>query len=136
MSKIDAMVAPRALTSSEIASVIAPQLIAYGLAHRAFTHAGIWDADEYANVHAAESVLHSTIADAESSMKQWLTDMQTDGTPRFYQAAGLKRAIEALCVVSGQVATTLSSPDDVVAFVELLIRRDRGTLESMITAAG
>lgn len=98
MNKIDAMIAPRALTSEELASVIAPQMVVYGLAHRALIHARCLQDGEAdgATRQAAESMLESVVGDARASMADWLGDMQAEGDPRFFQKAGLERAISDL----------------------------------------
>lgn len=134
MTKIDAMIAPRALLAEELASVVAPHLIAYGLANRAFTHANIWDAADDATIHAAEQVLADTVEAAERSMKEWLSDMQADGQPRFYQAAGLKKAISNLHLSAGRYFNGLS--DEVVsAAVTLLTDRHQQSLNLIIERA-
>lgn len=123
MTNLDTMIAPRALLAREIAEVAAPQLIIYGVAHRAFTHASLWDGPDRdsATTSAAESVLGDIASAALTSVKQWLGDCQTDGEPRFYQQAGLTNAVSRLLAATGSYFSALAdakSVDDVVALIE------------------
>lgn len=111
MPNLDTILAPRALTSEELASVIVPQLIAYGLTSRAFTHGYVWDEEKRdgATRCSAESVQTSIIEDANASIRDWLADMQTDGDPRFFNGAGLRKAIEQLCSAASRMFCAVGS---------------------------
>lgn len=139
MSKIDAMIAPRALTATELVSVATPHLIAYAVAHRAFIHACVLQdglAPDTAVVHACESALVGIVGDAMDSVNEWLSDMEGDGQPRFYRKASVKDAVEKLARAAGNMAARQESPADLATFVELLNDRDRGTTETLIALAG
>lgn len=139
MSKLDAMIAPRALTVTELTSVITPHLIAYAVAHRAFGRAGtISDGSnhEVATVHACESALAGIVDDAMTSLNEWLSDMEGDRRPRFYRKASLKDVVEKLCRQAGHTATRQELPGSLETYLELLTDRDRGTTETLIALAG
>lgn len=139
MNKIDALIAPRALTAAELVSVTTPHLIAYAVAHRAFIFAGTltdYSNCEVATVHACEGALAGIVDDAMSSMNQWLSDMDADGQPRFYRKASVKEAVEKLARAAGQMAARQETTNDLTTFVELLTDRDRGTTETLIALAG
>ena len=138
MSKLDALIAPRALTAREIAEVAVPHLIAYGVAHRGFIHAGVI-ADgpdrEGSTVYACESALIAIAGDAETSVRQWLGDCQTDGQPRFYQNKGLIAAVAGLCAEVGRRFAELEDSQSVDRHVRLLEDRDGSALDAIVEAA-
>lgn len=133
MKTLDSMIAPRALTAREVAEVAAEQLSVYGIAHRAFTLAGLWTND--AMTQAAETALAAIIEDAEKSVKDWLGDCQTDGEPRFYQAAGLKRVVAELCQAAGRLTCAQSDHPGVAVIASMLEDRDAKMLEALIADA-
>ena len=138
-TKIDAMLAPRALTATELASVTTPHLIAYAVAHRAFIFAGVMSDGanhEVATVHACEGALQGVVSDAMESVNQWLADMEGDGQPRFYRKASVKDAVEKLCSAAASMAVRQESAADLNTLLELLTDRDRGTTETLIALAG
>lgn len=139
MNKLDAMIAPRALTTIDIASVITPHMIAYAVAHRAYIRAGTMSDGsnhEVATVHACEGALQGVVDDAMRSLNEWLSDMEGDGQPRFYRKASLKDVVERLCRQAGHTATRQEAPGSLETYLELLTDRDRGTTETLIALAG
>lgn len=138
MTKIDALIAPRALTARELAEVLVPHLTVYAVAHRAFIHGRTLQDDtplESAVVHVSESVLAHIAAEGLDSVNRWLADMDGDGQPRFYRKASLKEAVDTLC----HGAATMAIRTDEASFptlLDLLADRDRGTIESLIAIAG
>lgn len=138
-TKIDAMIAPTALTATELVSVATPHIIAYAVAHRAFIYAGVITDGanhEVATVHACEGALAGIVDDAMRSVNEWLSDMESDGTPRFYRKASLKDAVERLCRQAASMAVRQESAGDLNTLLELLTDRDRGTTETLIALAG
>lgn len=139
MNKIDALIAPRALTATEIAQVTVNQMISYGVAHRAFIHAGVLQdgADvEVATIHASETALESIVEDAVRSLGEWLADMDADGTPRFYRKASLKDAVRSLFRSAAQhLFLTQSEDAGVNVVVSQLTDRDDATLQKVIDKA-
>lgn len=139
MSKIDALIAPRALTATEMVSVLTPHLIAYAVAHRAFIFAGVLQDDcnhEVATVHACEGALASIVSDGMTSLSDYLSDMEADGQPRFYRKASLKEAVEKLARAAGNMAARQEQASDLHTMLELLTDRDRGLTETLISQAG
>lgn len=101
-TKIDAMIAPRALTALEIASVIAPDAVIYATAHRAFIHTTILsdgDGDlgqDGATRYTAETALTAIGDRAIESISEWLSDMDGDGEPRFYRKGAVAEAVRLM----------------------------------------
>jgi hypothetical protein len=137
MPNLDSLIAPRALTSEELCSLIAPQLIAYGVANRAFTHAYLWDEErrDGATRVAIESVLVGIGRDAESSVNDWLSDMQVDGEPRFFNKAGLKKAIDALFVGAAQLFCKAEDADSLEQLIAKIEDRDPAVRALLIEMA-
>jgi hypothetical protein len=140
MNKLDAMIAPRALTSEELAQVVAPQLIVYGIAHRAFIHASVLQDGvpgmDAAVVGASESALQGVIDDALTSMGDWLADMESDGTPRFYRKGAVKDAVTALCHSAAGCFVRQSNEVDVATLAEAISDRDHKVLQMLIEGCG
>lgn len=137
MPNLDTMIAPRALTSREVAEVAATELIIYALAHRAFTHARIWleDETEDATRTAAELALASVAQRAEESVLDWLGDCSSDGEPRFFQKHGLGKAIRDLCSAAASIACKCEGEIGVNLFVRNLEDRDPDTIAHVIGVA-
>lgn len=141
--KIAAMLAPRALTTRELAEVLIPHLITYGTVKRGITHSGLWGIEDDAVLHSAEAALTSIICDAEVSVKSWLSDCQQDGEPRFYQAAGLTKAIARLCGAAAEIAMTLEwgsapgphDPERLEDWNNRLADRDGSAISELIAVA-
>lgn len=138
MTKIDTIIAPRALTSTEVASVIVPELVAHALAHRAFTHGRLWLEDEHedATRHAAEHLLDLNRKAALESVLDWAGDMQSGGEPRFYQKHGLEKAVGELCFAAATIACACNSETELNLFTRNLEDRDPDTLAHVIGVAG
>ena len=138
MPDIDAMLAPRALTSEEVASIIAHELIAYGLCHRAFTHAYIWDEQRCENDTrtAAESVLVDIGKSARESLDSWLLDMQVEGEPRFFNKSGLGKAVNSLLSAASSEFAKAESPAEVAALIDHIEHREPQLMGHLIEAAG
>lgn len=139
MNKIDTMLAPRALTALELAQVLSPQLIVYGVAHRAFIHHQTLQDDtrlEAAVVSASESALASIIDDGLRSVNEWLSDMEGDGEPRFYRKASVKDAVTALCRASADSFCRQNNEADVASLADAITDRDEAVLTMLIEAAG
>lgn len=133
MTKLDAILAPRALTVREIAEVLVPNLIVFGVTKRAFTFAHVWDVDGATNSTACEA-LGDIETTARQSVEQWLGDVATDGEPRFYQKAGLKDAIAKLLDASARLFAT--KPDsEVRTLIDFLDDRDEAVLGMIIDLA-
>jgi hypothetical protein len=128
------MIAPRALTVREVAQVIAPQLIAYGLIHRAATFGNAWDA-EPAATSAIESALESVREDAGRSLGEWLADVDNDGEPRFFRKTALVDVIRLLCASAAQVFCRQSAEDGVKVILSQLEDRDETLLNKIIADA-
>jgi hypothetical protein len=139
MNRLDTMLAPRALTSREVAEVLSPHLIVYGIAHRAFIHAETLQDDtrlEAAVVSASEEAL-AAIADAGlKSVGQWLSDMESDREPRFYRKGALADVVYALCREAAQAFCRREDEKQVALLADLITDRDRVTLEMLIRASG
>ena len=134
MTKLDAMIAPRALTAREIAEVAAPQIAVYAIAHRAFTHAMLWTADDAATTSAAESALDDIVEDGVRSVGEWLSDMEGDGEPRFYRKASVKPALLAICRAAANLMCQQSGDAGVAVVLLQLESRDGPLLERLINA--
>lgn len=133
MSTLDSMIAPRALTALELASVAAPHILTYAVAHRAFTFASLWDADG-ATTSTAEHALDD-IADAGvASVGEWLADCETDGEPRFYRKASVKPALVEMCRVAARIACG-TGDGELAAFVTRLEERDPTLMEQLVFRA-
>jgi hypothetical protein len=135
MNKIDAMIAPRALTALELAQVLSPNLIVYGIAHRAFIHNGTLQDDtrlEVAVVSFSESALQAIAADGLRSVSEWLADMEGDKEPRFYRKASLKDAVTALCEAAASLFVRLENPADVATLADKITERDPAVLNQII----
>lgn len=137
MPDLNAILAPRPLQLAEVASVIAPHMIVYGLAHRAFTHAYVWDEGKVdgATLHAAEEVLTDVIAAARSSLNDWLADMENDNEPRFYRKDGVAAAIRLLCEAAGAECAAIDNAADVTTWVQQVEDRESRSYESIIKRA-
>lgn len=137
MHKLDNILAPRALTSAEVASVISPQLIVSGLAHRAFTHAYVWDEQrrEAPTRFAAESVLTAVEEDATASLNQWLGDMAADGDPRFFNKGGLKKSIDGLLNAAGRLFCMAEDAAQLETLIANLEGREPDTMDRLIDLA-
>jgi hypothetical protein len=138
-TKIDALIAPRALTAIDLTSVTIPHLIAYAVTHRAFIFAGVLQDDanhEVATVHACEGALQGIVDDAMSSVNQWLADMESDGTPRFYRKASVKDAVERLCRQAAAFACRAETPAELNQLLTELTDREPGRIHSLIALAG
>lgn len=137
MHKLDSILAPRALTSAEVASVISPQLIVSGLAHRAFTHAYVWDEErrEGPTRFAAESVLTAVKEDANASLDQWLGDMTQDGEPRFFNKAGLTKSVEGLLGAAGRLFCMADDAKQLETLIANIEDREADTMDQLIDLA-
>lgn len=137
-NKIDALIAPRALTAMEMAQVLAPHLIVYGVAHRAFIHAETLQDDtrlEVAVVHASEAALAGIAEDAMKSISDWLSDMDGDHEPRFYRKASLRPAVSALLAEAGQAFARCDQPSEVGVLADRITDREAPVLQMIIDAA-
>lgn len=137
-AKIDALLAPRALTAMELASVATPHLIAYAVAHRAFIHTGTivdGEARDTATVHACESALDGIVKDAVASVGEWLSDMEAEGEPRFYRKASIKDAVERLARALADMAVRQENAASLNTLLELISDRDRGMAQTLIAQA-
>ena len=141
LSKIDALIAPQPLTAMEIAQVAAPNLAVYGVAHRAFIHARVLqqETDDAATCGAAEAALADIATGALQSVEEWLSDMESDETPRFYRKSALKIAMMQLVTATGRLFAPLEgygrADDDVARMIALFEDRDEATLRALIDAA-
>lgn len=138
MNKIDSLIAPRALTATEIAQVTVNQMISYGVAKRAFIFAHVLqdDADvEVATVHASETALEAIVEDAVRSLGEWLADMEGDKEPRFYRKASLKDAVRSLFQSAAELFLAQSADAGVAVIVSQLTDRDEATLQAVIDKA-
>ncbi len=138
MNKIDAMIAPRALTALELAQVLSPHLIVYGVAHRAFIHHQTLNDDtrlESAVVSASETALASIADDAMKSVNQWLADVDGDGEPRFYRKASVRTAVSALCMAAADAFCRQSTEKAVADLADFITDRNEATLAMLIESA-
>lgn len=139
MSKIDAMIAPHALTSNEIVSVITPHIIAYAVAHRAYIMTGTLSdgsCHDAATTHACEEALACVVDSALASLDEWLRDMERDGSPRFYRKVALRDAVQKICRAAAAWACEYQLWAEVDAFLGLLTDRDAVMTEGLISRAG
>lgn len=137
-NKIDAMLAPRALTAREVAEVSVNHLIIYGVAHRAFINASVIQDGgdiEQATIYAAESALAGIVDDAVRNLSEWLADVENDGEPRFYRKASVKDAISALCGTVGDRFVRLPDAGAVDQLIGLMDSRDHETLTELVNAS-
>lgn len=138
MPNLDTMIAPRALSTEEIASVLSPHLAVYGALHRAVTHAGIWtqEASDPVCFGVAEEALVDIVLAGTRSLHEWLEDMAADGEPRFYNKQGLKRAIDSLFAAAGFLANAVDNWIDFQSeFVDALGDRLPVIMEALIAKA-
>lgn len=135
MTKLDAMIAPRALTIREVAEVLSPHLISYGVSHRAFTFADLWDSSDAGATSAAETAMVAIEQDAHRSLDQWLGDVQNDGEPRFFQKVGLRHAVKELLGAAGQYFAQQSAESGVKVLISQLEDRDEDVLLRLIDIA-
>lgn len=138
MADLNATLAPRALTADELASVIAPQLITYGVAKRAFTHASLWDGSGRDNgtTTAAEAALGTITGEALCSLDEWLGDMEQDGEPRFYRKQALKTAVQQLCDAAADYYLAQSDERGVDVITCRIEDREGTMMADLIRAAG
>ena len=139
MNRIDAMIAPRALTALELVSVIVPNLIVYGVAYRAFIHnQTLSDGTELeaAVVSFSESALDGIRSDALGSVSDWLGDMEAESEPRFYRKGAVKDAVDALCNAAADQFIRADDDKAVHALAMRLTDRDRPVLQMLIDACG
>jgi hypothetical protein len=138
MNKVDALIAPRALTAREIAEVTVPQMIAYCVAKRAFIHAEVLQDGGWADsatVSASESALALIIEDAVRSLGEWLGDMEAEREPRFYRKASLKDAVRLLFDAAAQAAMIQSDAAGLNVILSQLDDRDDTLLNRIVTFA-
>lgn len=140
-TKLDALIAPRALTALEIASVIAPDAVIYATAHRAFIHTTILsDGDEDlgqdgATRFTAERAMTAIEDRACESVSEWLADMDGDGEPRFYRKGSVAEAIRTMLSNGAAAGMKCENDREFGAFLADLTDRTDRALDCLIGAS-
>lgn len=137
MTDIDALIAPRALTALEIASVIAPDAVIYMTAHRAFIHATVLqDAEgdlggEGAIRFTAEQALSGITNRAIESLSEWLSDMERE-EPRFYRKGSVAGAVGIMLGRAAAEGMKVESEADFISLLADVNDRTDKALEMMV----
>ena len=120
---LDTALAPRALTLKEVLEVTADGFILVGLTHRAVTHAGLWNRQD-ALYGCAEDLLECAFSKAKADLDDWLADMKTDGTPRFYNSEVLMKQLREIDSHYVKLFLSVDNAYDIEPLVEELHGRD------------
>lgn len=137
-TKLDALIAPRALTALEIASVIAPDAVIYATAHRAFIHTTVLsDGDDDlgqdgATRYTAETALTAISDRACESVSEWLADMDGDGEPRFYRKGSVAPAVREMLSNAAAEGMKCDTEAEFVKFLAALSDRTDRSLDCLV----